>query len=120
MSLTKFLDPKNDYAFKRIFGKPKNEDILIHFLNDMLYTNRFDPLVFLALKLNKKPGAEEAHLAVKKQLKIFIPDDPDMSEIGLEKYLTRKSVLFLTDSILRVKYWQFHFDGDDFLHDLRT
>ena len=39
MSLTKFLDPKNDYAFKRIFGKPKNEDILIHFLNDMLRFN---------------------------------------------------------------------------------
>lgn len=74
----------------------------------------------LALKLNKKPGTKEAHLAVKKQLKIFIPDDPDMSDIGLEKYLTRKSVLFLTDSILRVKYWQFHFNGDDFLHDLRA
>ena len=36
MSLTKFLSPKNDYAFKRIFGTPKNQDILIHFLNDML------------------------------------------------------------------------------------
>ena len=30
------LDPKNDYAFKRIFGAEKNQDILIHFLNDML------------------------------------------------------------------------------------
>ena len=36
MSVTKFLNPKNDYAFKRIFGKPQNQDILIHFLNDML------------------------------------------------------------------------------------
>ena len=36
MLLTKFLDPKNDYAFKRIFGRPQNQDILIHFLNDML------------------------------------------------------------------------------------
>ena len=36
MSFTKFLNPKNDYAFKRIFGTPKNQDILIHFLNDML------------------------------------------------------------------------------------
>ena len=34
--LTKFLDPKNDFAFKRIFGTEKNKDILIHFLNDML------------------------------------------------------------------------------------
>ena len=32
MAITKFLDPKNDYAFKRIFGTEKNKDILIHFL----------------------------------------------------------------------------------------
>jgi predicted transposase/invertase (TIGR01784 family) len=36
MPITKFLDPKNDYAFKRIFGTERNQDILIHFLNDML------------------------------------------------------------------------------------
>ena len=34
--LSKFLDPKNDVAFKRIFGSEKNKDILIHFLNDMI------------------------------------------------------------------------------------
>ena len=32
----KFLDPKNDFCFKKIFGSEKNKDILIHFLNDML------------------------------------------------------------------------------------
>lgn len=36
MSLSKFLDPKNDFAFKKIFGAEKHKDILIHFLNDML------------------------------------------------------------------------------------
>ena len=36
MSIKKFLDPKNDFAFKRIFGTEKNQDILIHFINDML------------------------------------------------------------------------------------
>jgi len=36
MALSKFLDPKNNYAFKRIFGTEKNKDILIHFLNDIL------------------------------------------------------------------------------------
>ena len=35
MTLSQFLDPKNDLAFKRIFGKEKNKDILIHFLNDI-------------------------------------------------------------------------------------
>ena len=34
--LTKFLDPKNDFAFRQVFGKEKNKDILIHFLNDVL------------------------------------------------------------------------------------
>ena len=28
--LTKYLDPKNDYAFKRLFGRPKSQDILIY------------------------------------------------------------------------------------------
>ena len=34
--LTKFLDPKNDLAFRRVFGTEKNKDILIHFLSDIL------------------------------------------------------------------------------------
>ncbi|MES2199984.1 MAG: Rpn family recombination-promoting nuclease/putative transposase [Chlamydiota bacterium] len=33
--MSQFLDPKNDLAFKRIFGKERNKDILIHFLNDI-------------------------------------------------------------------------------------
>lgn len=33
---TKFLDPKNDVAFRKIFGTEKNKDILIHFLNDVI------------------------------------------------------------------------------------
>ena len=36
MAVEKFLDPKNDYAFKKIFGTEKHKAILIHFLNDML------------------------------------------------------------------------------------
>ena len=34
--LSKFLDPKNDYAFRRIFGNERNKDILIHVLNDII------------------------------------------------------------------------------------
>ncbi|MGB7128038.1 MAG: Rpn family recombination-promoting nuclease/putative transposase [Candidatus Rhabdochlamydia sp.] len=36
MALFKYLDPKNDIAFKKIFGTEKNKDILLHFLNDIL------------------------------------------------------------------------------------
>lgn len=42
--LSKFLDPKNDVAFRKIFGSEKNRDILIHFLNDMLVFKERQPI----------------------------------------------------------------------------
>ncbi len=42
--LGKFLDPKNDVAFRKIFGSEKNKDILIHFLNDVLVFNGKNPI----------------------------------------------------------------------------
>ena len=45
MTITKFLDPKNDVAFKKIFGTKKNKDILIHFLNDMVVFKGNKPIV---------------------------------------------------------------------------
>ena len=36
MALSKFLDPKNDIAFRKIFGSEEHKDILIHFINDIL------------------------------------------------------------------------------------
>lgn len=42
--LTKFLDPKNDFAFRRIFGTEKNKDILIHFLNDVIEFESGNPI----------------------------------------------------------------------------
>ncbi|NNM59847.1 MAG: PD-(D/E)XK nuclease family transposase [Legionellales bacterium] len=36
MLLSKFLDPKNDFAFKQIFGTDKNKNILVHFINDVM------------------------------------------------------------------------------------
>ncbi len=32
-----FINPKTDFAFKRIFGDEQNTDILISFLNGILY-----------------------------------------------------------------------------------
>lgn len=43
--LSKFLDPKNDFAFRRIFGSERNKDILIHFLNDMITFKESSPIV---------------------------------------------------------------------------
>ena len=42
---TKFLDPKNDIAFRRIFGSERNKDILIHFINDILVFKKAEPIV---------------------------------------------------------------------------
>jgi predicted transposase/invertase (TIGR01784 family) len=42
--ISKFLDPKNDMAFKKIFGTEKNKEILIHFLNDMLSFKERQPI----------------------------------------------------------------------------
>lgn len=42
--LSKFLDPKNDVCFRKIFGTEKNKDILIHFLNDMVTFRERHPI----------------------------------------------------------------------------
>jgi predicted transposase/invertase (TIGR01784 family) len=57
--LTKFLDPKNDLAFKRIFGTVKNKDILIHFLNDIFArtTNPIEDVTFLKTDQNPEIAA---------------------------------------------------------------
>ncbi|MGL5626577.1 MAG: Rpn family recombination-promoting nuclease/putative transposase [Candidatus Rhabdochlamydia sp.] len=45
MALSKYLDPKNDIAFKKIFGSEKNKDILMHFLNNILGSFKNSPIV---------------------------------------------------------------------------
>lgn len=44
MAFSKFLDPKNDFLFKRLFGTEKNKDILIHFINSVLHLTGEDVL----------------------------------------------------------------------------
>lgn len=62
--LSKFLDPKNDLAFKRIFGSEKNKDILIHFLND-IFTNILSPIqevTFLKSALDPEIAAQRVSI----------------------------------------------------------
>jgi predicted transposase/invertase (TIGR01784 family) len=63
MALSKFLDPKNDFAFKKIFGTERNKDILIHFLNDML---GFEPGAQICTLSFLKP-IQDPEVAAKKQ-----------------------------------------------------
>jgi predicted transposase/invertase (TIGR01784 family) len=63
MAISKFLDPKNDVAFRRIFGSEKNQDILIHFINDVLElkgSDRIKEVTFL-------PTIQIPEIAAKKQ-----------------------------------------------------
>ncbi len=63
MSLSKFLDPKNDLAFKRIFGSEKNKDILIHFINDVLALEGNDQIQ----EVSFQPTIQDPEIASKKQ-----------------------------------------------------
>ena len=35
-----FLDVRTDFAFKKVFGSEESKDILISFLNAIIYSNR--------------------------------------------------------------------------------
>lgn len=63
MAITKFLDPKNDVAFRRIFGSEKNKDILIHFINDVLELKNGDKIK----EVTFLPTIQEPEIACKKQ-----------------------------------------------------
>jgi predicted transposase/invertase (TIGR01784 family) len=63
MSFSKFLDPKNDLAFRRIFGSEKNKDILIHFINDVLCLEGNDQIQ----EVTFQPTIQDPEIASKKQ-----------------------------------------------------
>lgn len=42
----KFISPKVDYAFKRIFGSEESQDILISFLNAIIYEGQKSNSIF--------------------------------------------------------------------------
>ena len=63
--LDTFLDPKNDVAFKKIFGTKKNKGILIHFLNDMLLFKEGFPIkdvTFLKTSLDPEIAAQKTSI----------------------------------------------------------
>mgnify|MGYP002628543092 FL=1 len=63
MALSKFLDPKNDVAFKKIFGSEKHKDILIHFINDVLELKDNDQIY----EVEFLSTIQDAEIASKKQ-----------------------------------------------------
>ena len=57
--MERLLDPKNDWAFKQLFGEEKNKRILISFLNDVLdehvlQGNKITNVTFLKVELDSE------------------------------------------------------------------
>ncbi len=95
--LTKFLDPKNDIAFKKIFGTEKNQDILIHFLNDMLIFKAGKPITkVIFLKTIQDP-----EIAAKKT---SIVDIMCTDELG-NQYIVEMQVAEGGDFVKRAQYY---------------
>ncbi|HBE18568.1 MAG TPA: transposase [Cyanobacteria bacterium UBA11149] len=67
-----FINPKTDYAFKKIFGSEKSQDILISFLNAILYEGE-DMIKNLSIINPHLPpeiaGLKDTYLDVKAKLK---------------------------------------------------
>lgn len=63
MPLAKYLNPKNDVAFKKIFGTEKNKELLINFLNEVL-KNQIDSVIEDVIFL---PTAQDPEIASRKQ-----------------------------------------------------
>ncbi|MFI4984166.1 MAG: Rpn family recombination-promoting nuclease/putative transposase, partial [Rickettsiales bacterium] len=60
MPVEKYLDPKNDVAFKRIFGTEKHKDLLIHFLNDILSNeDKIEDVEFLKTFLDPEAASKK-------------------------------------------------------------
>ena len=114
--LTKFLDPKNDFAFKRVFGTEKNKDILIDFLNDILdhqYIGEIREVTFL-------PTVQGPSVASNKQ---SIVDVLCQDQRGIQ-YIVEMQFTATTSFEQRAQYYASRaysgqlFEGDDY-HKLR-
>jgi predicted transposase/invertase (TIGR01784 family) len=66
-----FINPKTDYAFKRIFGSSESKDILISFLNAMIYDGNPTIVDLEIINPNLPPrveGLKDTYLDVKAKL----------------------------------------------------
>ena len=85
--ITKFLDPRNDLAFKRIFGTVRNSDILIHFLNDILEL-KDDPIRTVKFL---KPNQDPAVAATRQSIVDVMCEDEKHNKFIIEMQLSRES-----------------------------
>jgi predicted transposase/invertase (TIGR01784 family) len=70
-SMPRFINPKTDFAFKKIFGSPQSQTILISFLNALLYDGQptIQNLVILdPYQAPRIEGVKDSYLDVKADL----------------------------------------------------
>jgi len=95
--LGKYLNPRNDYAFKRIFGTEKNKDILVDFINAMLGfegSEKIQNVAFLS-------PVQDPDIASKKQ---SIVDVLCTDEIG-QQYIIEMQVAHTSGFEKRAQYY---------------
>lgn len=66
-----FINPKTDFAFKKIFGSPQSKDILINFLNALLYDGELiieDLQILDPYQAPQIEGIKQSYLDVKAKL----------------------------------------------------
>jgi predicted transposase/invertase (TIGR01784 family) len=86
-----FINPKTDFAFKKIFGAKTSKDILISFLNAMLYAEQDtiqDLLILDPYQAPRIKGIKDSYLDVKATLvdgKTVIIEMQILNVLGFEK-----------------------------------
>ena len=68
----RFINPKTDFAFKKIFGSPESKDILISFLNALIYNGESiieDLEIIDPYQGGQLQGLKDTYLDVKAKLK---------------------------------------------------
>jgi predicted transposase/invertase (TIGR01784 family) len=63
-----FINPKTDFAFKKIFGSKQSKDILIGFLNAILYQEKpviLDLVILDPYQAPRIKGIKDSYLDVK-------------------------------------------------------
>ena len=114
--LSKFLDPKHDFAFKRIFGTEKNKDILIHFLNDILDCRGQQTILNVTyLKTHQDPEIAAQKLSL---VDVLCEDDAG------RQYIVEMQVAKIAGFEKRAQYYAAkaysrQLDGGENYHDLK-
>ncbi len=89
--MSPFINPKTDFAFKKIFGSPQSKSILLSFLNGLLYEGESiiqDLTIIEPYQAPRIEGVKDSYLDVKAELidgKIVIIEMQVLNVLGFKK-----------------------------------